>query len=172
VHRRATEAWHQLGCRPRLLYATATVEGLDRFRDLFEKWDMYMTDERPAGIPADDLALSLRLDGPVLARKLTSLRAMATQTGELLARLDPAIYAEHVAEECFVDAPALMLAAEGTPAASTSRESLVTGKSELASDGSVQPLRTSTSPGLPLSKSGRVGASAPYRALWVSGSGW
>jgi LmbE family N-acetylglucosaminyl deacetylase len=106
VHRWVTQAWHQLGRRARLLYATTTVEHLDRFRDLYEQWNVYMTDERPAAIPADELALHLRLDGPLLDRKLTALRAMATQTSDLLASLDPAIYAEQVAEECFVDAPA------------------------------------------------------------------
>ncbi len=58
-------------------------------------------------MPAAQLAVHVRLDGPALDRKLTALRAMATQTGPLLAAIDPALYAEEVAEECFVEVPAV-----------------------------------------------------------------
>jgi hypothetical protein len=63
-----------------------------------------MTDDRPVGIPAAQLAVHLSLEGVDLDRKLTALRALATQTQALMARLDPAIYALQVAEEAFVDA--------------------------------------------------------------------
>lgn len=104
VHRWVTEAWHQHGRRARLLYATSTVEHLTRFRDLYEQWDMYMTAQRPAGTPTDDLAIHLQLDEEQLDRKLTALSALATQTRHLIARLDPMTYAAQVAEEAFVDA--------------------------------------------------------------------
>lgn len=104
VHRWTTEAWRQRGCRSRLLYATATVAHLDRFRDLYEEWNIYMTDERPAGVPADELAFYARYDGAALDRKLTALRAMATQTSTLIEVLGPAVYARQVAEEAFVEA--------------------------------------------------------------------
>jgi LmbE family N-acetylglucosaminyl deacetylase len=119
VHHWVTEAWHQLGHPARLLYATTTVEHLDRFRDIYEQWNMYMTDERPAGVLTDELALHLRLDGPPLDRKLTALRAMATQTSNLLARLDPSIYAEQLAEEYFIDASTVRSAAPGTALATS-----------------------------------------------------
>lgn len=104
VHRWVTRTWERVGRRPRLLYATPTSEHVDRFRDLYERWDIYMTDERPAGVPTGDLALHLRLDGPLLDRKLTALRAMATQTGDAAALLGSAAYSDLVAEECFVAA--------------------------------------------------------------------
>ncbi len=104
VHRWVTRAWRDRGGRSRLLYATPTVEHLDRFRDLYEEWGMYMSDERPTGIPEEQLAVHVRLQGPELDRKLTALRAIATQTGDLVARIDPAIYAAQIAEEAFVDA--------------------------------------------------------------------
>jgi LmbE family N-acetylglucosaminyl deacetylase len=110
VHRWVTDAWHQRGRRARLLYATTTVEHLDRFGELYEQWDMYMTDERPAGVPAVELDVHVCLDGPLLDRKLTALRAMATQTSDLFELVDPGIYAEEVAEESFIDAPAPMAA--------------------------------------------------------------
>jgi LmbE family N-acetylglucosaminyl deacetylase len=104
VHRWVTEAWERRGRPCRLLYATPTAEHLDRFGELYEQWGSYMTDERPTGIGSDDLSVHVLLGGWRLDRKLTALRALASQTGPLLARLDPAVYAEQVAEEAFVDA--------------------------------------------------------------------
>lgn len=104
VHRWVTTAWDERGRPGRLLYATATVDHLARFRDVYEEWGMYMSDERPTGVPRDELALHIRLDGAALDRKLTALRAMATQTGGLLQVVDPHLYAQQVAEEAFVDA--------------------------------------------------------------------
>jgi len=104
VHRWVTRAWEDRGRPGRLLYAAPTVEHLDEFGELYEQWDMYMTDERPVGVPADRLAVHVRLCGRELDRKLTALRAMATQTSSLIAMLGPEIYAHQVAEESFVDA--------------------------------------------------------------------
>jgi LmbE family N-acetylglucosaminyl deacetylase len=107
VHRWATEAWRRHGCRGRLLYATSTVEHLDRFGDTYEEWGVYMSDDRPSGVPVDRLALRVLLDGRDLDRKLTALRAMATQTSAVVAALDEATYADLVSEEAFVDASSL-----------------------------------------------------------------
>lgn len=63
-----------------------------------------MTDERPTGVPADELALRLWLDGPTLDRKVAALRAMATQTSDVLQAVDADAYAALVAQEAFVDA--------------------------------------------------------------------
>jgi LmbE family N-acetylglucosaminyl deacetylase len=107
VHRWVTEAWQQRRRRGRVLYATATVEHLSRFAEHYEQWGVYITDQRPSGLPSDELAVHLVLDGPQLDRKLTALKALASQTGDLLAKLDPVIYARQVAEEAFVDAAGL-----------------------------------------------------------------
>ena len=104
VHRWVTEAWRRHDCRGRLLYATSTVEHLDRFGDTYEEWGVYMTDARPSGVPVDRLALRVLLDGRDLDRKLTALRAMATQTSAVISALDESTYADLVAEEAFVDA--------------------------------------------------------------------
>lgn len=114
VHRWVTEAWEQRGRRPRLLHATATHEYLDRFQGAFEAWGAYMGDERPAGVPAAELAVHLQLEGPALDRKLTALRAMATQTAGLLRLVDPDVYAAQAAEEAFVDAARLPHPIPGT----------------------------------------------------------
>ena len=100
IHRWVTEAWQRSGRRARLLYAATTPDHVTRF----EEWGVFMTDERPAGVAVEDLALHLRLAGPALDRKLTALRAMATQTDGLAAAVGPDAYADNAAEECFVDA--------------------------------------------------------------------
>jgi LmbE family N-acetylglucosaminyl deacetylase len=103
VHRWVTAAWHERGRPGRLLYATPTVEHLARHDELYERLGVYMSDERPSGVPTAELAFHLVLDGPDLDRKLAALGAMATQTRGVMA-LDPAVYAAAVAEEAFVDA--------------------------------------------------------------------
>lgn len=102
VHRWVTDAWERAGRPARLLYATPTVEQIARFGDLYEEWGIYMTDERPAGVPERDLALHVRLRGAALDRKLTALRAMATQTGDVFAHIDLATFEAEVATESFV----------------------------------------------------------------------
>jgi LmbE family N-acetylglucosaminyl deacetylase len=104
VHHWVTAAWQARDCEARLLYATSTVEFLARHRERFEQWNMYMSDERPTGVPADRLGVHLRLEGPQLDRKLTALRALATQTSGLIDMLGADDYAAQVCEESFVDA--------------------------------------------------------------------
>jgi LmbE family N-acetylglucosaminyl deacetylase len=104
VHRWVTEAWKQRGCGPRLLYATPTVEHLDRYRERYEDWGMYMSDARPVGVPTAWLTVHIRLRDLALDRKVAALRSMATQTGALIDRLGVDAYAEQVAEEAFIEA--------------------------------------------------------------------
>jgi LmbE family N-acetylglucosaminyl deacetylase len=111
VHHWVTEAWHRTGASARLLYATTSAEFLRRYRELFEEWGMYMTDDRPVGVPEAAVDVHLHLDGAELDRKLTALRAMATQTGGLIAAVGDEMYATQVAQEWFVDARTLMAAA-------------------------------------------------------------
>jgi hypothetical protein len=54
---------------------------------VLETWGVYMSDERPAGVPAEALALHLVLDDAVLDRKLAALAAMPSQIEPSLARL-------------------------------------------------------------------------------------
>jgi LmbE family N-acetylglucosaminyl deacetylase len=123
VHRWVTAAWDRRGRPGRLLYATSTVDHLARFRDVYEEWDMYMSDERPTGVAADQLALHVHLAGRVLDRKLTALRAMATQTSGLLQVVDEDLYAAQVAEEAFIDARTLATVAVAEAALSPGRPS-------------------------------------------------
>lgn len=104
VHRWVTAAWRARGRRCRLLYAASSQRHLARFADLYETWGVYMTDARPAGVPADELAIDLVLEGADLDRKVVALRALASQTASAIAAIGLDLYAESVAEETFVDA--------------------------------------------------------------------
>jgi LmbE family N-acetylglucosaminyl deacetylase len=104
VHGWVTAAWQRRACPGRLLYATPTVEHLERVGSLYEKLGIYMSDQRPEGVPADRLAVHVRLDGWQLDRKLTALRAMATQTSEAVAALDAEPHTAQIIEETFIEA--------------------------------------------------------------------
>ncbi len=104
VHRWVTAAWRERGGRGRLLYAVPTIEHLDRFRDLYEEWNMYMSDERPVGVPTRELSAYVRLDGRELDRKLTALRALSTQTAGVIDLIGPETYAAQVCEEAYIAA--------------------------------------------------------------------
>lgn len=118
VHRWVTRVWERGGRTGRLLYATSTHDYLARFGDVFAALGVYMTGERPTGEAEADLALHLELDGALLDRKLTALRALATQTTALLTAVGPEVYASAIAEEAFVDATTVLpaLTARGSTA--------------------------------------------------------
>lgn len=104
VHRWVTEVWERRGRPGRLLYAVVTAEHLAEFGPLYEEWGVFMTESRPTGVPEADLAVLVRLDGAALDRKLTALRAMATQTAEAVAAVDLDVYASTLADEPFIAA--------------------------------------------------------------------
>lgn len=104
VSRWVTAAWEARRRPCRLLYATTSVEHLARFRRLYEELAIYMTDERPVGVPAAELALQLRLAGRELDRKFTALAAMASQTGPAITAFGEDVFLDEIAEESFIAA--------------------------------------------------------------------
>ena len=119
VHHWVTRAWNERGRRSRLLYAAPTIERLERFGGLYESWNVYMSADRPLGVPRDELAAHVRLDGFELDRKIAALRAMATQTSAVVADIGLDTYSALVAEESFVDARRIadpVMAAASMPA--------------------------------------------------------
>lgn len=119
VHRWVTAAWRERGCRARLLYAARTVEQLERFGDIYESWNWYMTDDRLVGISDEQLALHTRLAGSALDRKTVALAAMATQTGDLIAGLGADVFRTLIADEPFVAATRPVSDYKATRACST-----------------------------------------------------
>jgi LmbE family N-acetylglucosaminyl deacetylase len=98
-------AWQRAGRPGRVLHATVTDEHLATWGQRYEDWRVFMTDERPTGIPADRLALDLRLTGTDLDQKMAALHAMHTQTAPTLALLGEDDFGALNAQESFVAAP-------------------------------------------------------------------
>ena len=73
----------------------------DAPRPSHQRWRLYLTDERPAGVPEREHAVHDVLDGPALDRKLTALAAMASQTRGVMAAVDLSTFAAQVSEEAF-----------------------------------------------------------------------
>jgi LmbE family N-acetylglucosaminyl deacetylase len=98
-----TRAWEIAGRPSRLLYQAASEPHLQRWGPEFERWGIYMTDERPIGVPVEKLAVRLVADGPLLDRKHAALCAMHTQIAPSLAALGEVLFRELNAEEAFVE---------------------------------------------------------------------
>ena len=99
-----TKAWESAGRPGRLLYAAMTHEHIAAYAAAYEEWGIYMTDERPVGYPAADLAVHHVMRGDLLDQKLAALAAMASQTADAIATLEPDVWQGTNQEECFVDA--------------------------------------------------------------------
>ncbi len=103
-----TTAWESAGRPGRLLYATITHEHVATYGATYEEWGIYMTDERPLGYPTADLAIHHVLHDGLLDQKLAALAAMASQTADAIATLDPDVWQGTNREECFVDASTIV----------------------------------------------------------------
>ena len=97
-----TEAWQRRGRPGRLLYAAMSVSHLDVWTERYEEWGIYMTDERPIGVPDHYLTVQHRLTATTLDRKVTALLAMHSQVAPALAVLGPNDFREENSVECFV----------------------------------------------------------------------
>lgn len=87
--------------RARLLHATVTPEQLQQQRGTNEALGAFAPG-RPLTTPRSELALRLTLDEDVLDHKLAALRAHASQTRSLEARVGTAAYRQWQQEEAFV----------------------------------------------------------------------
>lgn len=100
-----TAAWRRCGSPGRLLYSALAADHLATWAGLYEEWGVFMTDERPAGVPPGDLALDLELTGELLDRKVAALCAMHTQVAPALAHLGEDVYRAANNRESYVAAP-------------------------------------------------------------------
>lgn len=104
VHEWVTEEWRQRGSPCRLLYAVTSVPAAERSGAIFEELGAFMTDQRPAAVPVDQLALMVHPTGTALDQKIAALAAMSTQTATILSAFGWDGYATHAAEEAYVEA--------------------------------------------------------------------
>jgi LmbE family N-acetylglucosaminyl deacetylase len=98
------QAWQQTGRRGRLWHAAMTEEHLRDWGDRSDQWGVFMTDDRPTGVPRDKLAFHMQLSGVDLDRKIVALCAMYTQIAPAIALLGEDEFRTGNAEEAFVAA--------------------------------------------------------------------
>ncbi len=99
------DAWALAGSPGRLLHAAASEDHLATWGAEYERWGVYMTDERPVGIPAHRLAVSVTFTGTLLDQKIAALSAMYTQTASSIVLLGEKGFRSLNEEESFVEAP-------------------------------------------------------------------
>lgn len=97
-----TEAWRRQGARGRLLHAATSVSHLEIWSERYEAWGIYMTDERPVGVPDELLAVRHHLSPSTLDQKVAALMAMHSQVAPALAVLGAEDFRAENAVECFV----------------------------------------------------------------------
>lgn len=100
----AGEAWRQAGSPGRLFHAVISNEHLETWGDLYDKWNVFMTDERPKGAPDDEIAIRLALRDEALDQKIAALCAMYTQVAPSIAAIGHDLFRETNSVETFVDA--------------------------------------------------------------------
>jgi LmbE family N-acetylglucosaminyl deacetylase len=106
---RTVSAWtgaaFSCAARPgaRLLHAAVPAGHVRRWRWLHERFSVY-EEGYPVVAPEERIALGLRLDDALAARKVAALRAQASQTDGLVAALGVATYTDWVRGEFFVAA--------------------------------------------------------------------
>ncbi len=104
VSRWATSARQAAAPDARLLYPTTTAAFVDGWTHLHDREHVFLVPGLPLRTPPQDVWLELRLDEELADRKLVALRAQATQTAALLARVGEATFRSWWSSEAFVDA--------------------------------------------------------------------
>jgi LmbE family N-acetylglucosaminyl deacetylase len=96
------QAWLDAGRPGRLMHRATTEAFLDEFGRDYEEWGVFMTDERPVGLPSSTLAIRVELEGPLLDQKIAALCAMYTQIAPSVALLGPERFRRINREESYV----------------------------------------------------------------------
>jgi LmbE family N-acetylglucosaminyl deacetylase len=102
----ATAAWRATGYASRLWYATLTPAFHAEWGPLNDEVGLWPDDHTPPCTEAGDLAWSITLDEPLMAKKLAALRAHASQTTPLIDAVGEDTYRAWWAAEFFVAASA------------------------------------------------------------------
>jgi LmbE family N-acetylglucosaminyl deacetylase len=96
-----TRAVARAQANPALLYATNTVEFVERFAESAREHGVMMADIEIPSTPREQLAVYERVDGELLALKERAMLAQASQTVLLRDQVGPDAYREILAEEAF-----------------------------------------------------------------------
>jgi LmbE family N-acetylglucosaminyl deacetylase len=104
VSRWATAARTFAGADADLLYATTSVEHVDRWQRMHDRLGVYLVPGLPLRRTSAELALDLRLDTDLIERKVAALRTQASQTAGLIEQIGDEHFREWVAVESFVAA--------------------------------------------------------------------
>jgi LmbE family N-acetylglucosaminyl deacetylase len=99
------QAWRDAGGQGRLLHSALVDEEWDRWGPQLERWNVFMTDERPVPVPASDLAVDLHLGPELLDRKTAALYAMASQISPSVAAIGDHTFRQLNTRESFIAAP-------------------------------------------------------------------
>ncbi|MGH9177117.1 MAG: PIG-L deacetylase family protein [Acidimicrobiales bacterium] len=99
------QAWQDAGSQGRLLHSATVDEEWERWAPQLERWNVFMTGERPVPVPARELAVDLHLDGERLDRKMTALYAMASQITPSLVLVGDDTFRRLNARESYIEAP-------------------------------------------------------------------
>lgn len=99
-----TQAWYRSDRSGRLLHATTTESFADEFAHLHQQLPVFGPG-LPLRTPADELALSIHLDGEHLDAKVAALHAHASQVGPLVDAFGAAAFRAWWRNETFVAAP-------------------------------------------------------------------
>jgi LmbE family N-acetylglucosaminyl deacetylase len=98
-----TTAWRRTGRRARLLHSVPDAAHHAEFAADYERWGVFMSEERPVPVRREDQAVHVCLAGCALDRKLVALHTMASQTRPAVALMGEARYAAEVAVEAFIE---------------------------------------------------------------------
>jgi LmbE family N-acetylglucosaminyl deacetylase len=104
VSRWVTEAVRTHRPATRLLYCTGTSEHFATWRERYEEWGVFMTDERPVGVPEAEVDLCLTLSGELLDQKVAALAAMYSQVAPAIELMGVADFQRSNVTEAYVEA--------------------------------------------------------------------
>jgi LmbE family N-acetylglucosaminyl deacetylase len=110
----ATAARARAAPAARLLYATTTTEFVDRWQHLHDQFNVFLAQGLPLRTHPGSVAVELRLSGELADRKLVALRAQASQTSAMIARIGEDQFRDWWSVEAFLRAEDIVLKPFGT----------------------------------------------------------
>lgn len=104
VSKWVTEAVRTYRPTARLLHCVGTSEHYAAWQQRYEEWGVFMTDERPIGVPEAEVDLCIKLSDEVLDQKIAALSSMYSQVAPAIALMGLDDYQRSNATEAYVRA--------------------------------------------------------------------